>query len=174
MKKTTTTKGLPAPLSRRRALWDFDPAKHPHDRLRRFAGRIVSIFYRRICVGILSGLLLIIYILIQIKTVRLPGDSDSAPTLHETLVGSGGHLGLLMHDHLFSAGIYGGYFTPTEAAAIACFMGLSWDALSIRRFDIRKFRKSFWLPRIKHRHRYADSDDLHAVRMADDKMQIRR
>ncbi|AXI00140.1 TRAP transporter large permease [Sporosarcina sp. PTS2304] len=84
---------------------------------------VTGMFSAGIGPGVLVGLALIIYVLYYARKNDYKGD-DHKYTLREVLGIFVNAIPALLIPIIILGGIYGGIFTPTEAAAIACFYGI--------------------------------------------------
>jgi len=92
--------------------------------------------------GIMVGLMLMIAIYIVARVKKLP--SQPRPTLGEwgrALLSASGGLFLVV---LIMGGIYGGVFTPTEAAAVAAFYAMIVAVVFYR--DMGPIKEQSWVP----------------------------
>ncbi|NIZ03667.1 TRAP transporter large permease [Thalassospira lucentensis] len=92
--------------------------------------------------GIMVGLMLMIAIYIVAKIKKLP--SQPRPTFGEwggAFISASGGLLLVL---LIMGGIYGGVFTPTEAAAVAAFYAMIVAVLFYR--DMGPIKEQSWIP----------------------------
>lgn len=98
---------------------------------------VSDLFTAGISVGLISGLLLIIFIMVKSKRCGYKG-FDERPTLQNTWVAFKKAFLALLMPVIVLGGIYGGFFTPTEAAAIACLYGFIVGCFVYRTFSIRE------------------------------------
>ncbi len=83
---------------------------------------VSDLFTAGIEVGVISGVALIIYIMIKSKKCGYKG-LDTRPSVQEVWVAFKDAILALLMPVIILGGIYGGFFTPTEAAAVACLYG---------------------------------------------------
>ena len=97
---------------------------------------VADLFTAGIEVGIISGLALIIYIIIKSKKCGYVG-TDHRPTLKEVWIAFKDAILALMMPVIILGGIYGGFFTPTEAAAVACLYGFIIGCFVYKQFKLK-------------------------------------
>ena len=97
---------------------------------------IATMFMGTIGVGLLIGLLLMLfaYIICRKNGYQGNGLTFSYARLFSTLKSS---IGALMMPVIIMGGIYGGFFTPTEAASIAVFYGIIVGAFGYRELTFK-------------------------------------
>lgn len=102
---------------------------------------IGKMFIAGIIPGVLMGIALIIAILIisRKKNIELP---EKAPIKERWIAFKDAVWGLMM-PIIILGGIYGGYFTPTEAAAVAVVYGVIVGAFIYKEIKIRDFTEIF-------------------------------
>ena len=83
---------------------------------------VSDLFIAGIEIGIIAGIALIAYIMIKSKKCGYKG-IDKRPTLREVGRSFLSAIPALLMPIIVLGGIYGGFFTPTEAAAVACLYG---------------------------------------------------
>ncbi len=101
---------------------------------------VADLFTAGIEVGIISGVALIIYIILKSKKCGYVG-TDHRPTLKEVWIAFKDALLALLMPVIILGGIYGGIFTPTEAAAVACLYAFFVGCFVYKQFSIKDFPK---------------------------------
>lgn len=101
---------------------------------------VADLFTAGIEVGIISGVALIIYIIIKSKKCGYVG-TDHRPTLKEVWIAFKDAILALLMPVIILGGIYGGIFTPTEAAAVACLYAFFVGCFVYKQFSIKDFPK---------------------------------
>ena len=101
---------------------------------------VADLFTAGIEVGIISGVALIIYIIIKSKKCGYVG-TDHRPTLKEVWIAFKDAILALLMPVIILGGIYGGIFTPTEAAAVACLYAFFVGCFVYKQFSLKDFPK---------------------------------
>ena len=101
---------------------------------------VADLFTAGIEVGVISGLALIVYIIIKSKKCGYVGTSHR-PTLKEVWVAFKDAILALLMPVIILGGIYGGFFTPTEAAAVACLYAFFVGCFVYKQFSIKDLPK---------------------------------
>ena len=101
---------------------------------------VADLFTAGIEVGIISGVALIIYIIIKSKKCGYVG-TDHRPTLKEVWIACTDAILALHLPVIILGGIYGGIFTPTEAAAVACLYAFFVGCFVYKQFSLKDFPK---------------------------------
>lgn len=101
---------------------------------------VADLFTAGIEVGIISGVALITYIILKSKKCGYVG-TDHRPTLKEVWIAFKDALLALLMPVIILGGIYGGIFTPTEAAAVACLYAFFVGCFVYKQFSIKDFPK---------------------------------
>lgn len=102
---------------------------------------IASLFMAGMLPGILMGICLIVtIILVSRKSDLKPLPKASAQERFKAFIDA---LWALMMPVIILGGIYGGIFTPTEAAAVACVYGLLVGIFVYRTLDIKTLYRTF-------------------------------
>jgi C4-dicarboxylate transporter DctM subunit len=96
---------------------------------------IVKLFFAGIIPGLLLALTSIITVMIISFRIKLPRGTFSWARLGREFIGALPGLGMPV---IILGGLYGGVFTPTEAAAAACGYALFYGLISTRREFIRQ------------------------------------
>lgn len=101
---------------------------------------VSDLFIAGVGVGCIAGFFLILYIVIKSKKCGYKG-LDQRPTFKETFIAFKEAILALIMPIIVLGGIYGGYFTPTEAAAVACLYGFIVGCFVYRAFKICELPK---------------------------------
>lgn len=101
---------------------------------------VSALFIAGMQIGIISGLLIIAYILIKSKKEGYRGREKRA-SLKEIVVAFRESVLALLMPIIVLGGIYGGIFTPTEASAVACLYGLIVGCFVYKEFRLRDLSK---------------------------------
>lgn len=96
---------------------------------------VSELFTAGIEVGVISGVALIVYIMIKSKKCGYKG-LDKRPTFKEVWIAFKDAALALLMPVIVLGGIYGGFFTPTEAAAVACLYGVIVGGFVYKQFKL--------------------------------------
>ncbi|MPM00471.1 C4-dicarboxylate TRAP transporter large permease protein DctM [bioreactor metagenome] len=97
---------------------------------------VSELFTAGIEIGIISGLALIVYIMIKSRKCGYKG-IDKRSSGKEILQSFKDAILALLMPIIVLGGIYGGFFTPTEAAAVACLYGFIVGCFVYKQFKIK-------------------------------------
>ncbi|MBQ7092076.1 MAG: TRAP transporter large permease [Clostridia bacterium] len=99
---------------------------------------VADLFTCGIEVGLIAGLAIIIYTFIKSKKCGYKG-SGNRPTLKEVWFAFKDAFLALLMPLIILGGIYGGFFTPTEASAVACLYAFIIGKFVYKQFDMKGF-----------------------------------